>query len=203
MTDTNQPIDQILDSAPTPEPAVPSADVPAVQQDTSPEIQPDSWTYKAVKTEREKRQALERRLVELETERGQWQSQQRLEQENQFFNDPSQAFQTLHQSHAQTVGMARQAMAISQHGKDTYEAVQKAFDEAEKRGDPELETVAQLCAQSGDPFAVALEWYQSKQGKQATAFPSNFATMRSTSARSGPAWTGPTPLTDIFDRAAR
>jgi len=37
-------------------------------------------------------------------------------------------------------------------------------------------------------------------GAPQTTMPSNFATARNVGSRSGPAWAGPTPLADIFDR---
>lgn len=40
----------------------------------------------------------------------------------------------------------------------------------------------------------------SAQPAPSVAMPSNFATARNVGSRSGPAWSGPTPLTDIFKR---
>jgi hypothetical protein len=53
------------------------------------------------------------------------------------------------------------------------------------------------------------EWEAEQQGQKPagntpgapqTTMPSNFATARNVGSRSGPAWAGPTPLADIFDR---
>lgn len=53
------------------------------------------------------------------------------------------------------------------------------------------ELLAELQQQQGKPAA----------GNPAPVMPSNLATARNVGARSGPAWAGPTPLADIFDRS--
>lgn len=69
-------------------------------------------------------------------------------------------------------------------------------DPAAYKAKLEAEIRAQLAAEA-QPDAQTT---QPRQNGAAPVMPSNFATARNVGARSGPAWSGPTPIADIFAR---
>lgn len=98
--------------------------------------------------------------------------------------------------------------------------------EASSRGDPEVAALDALMSNSPNPYAVAKEWFERKtfdpnaererikaeilselksqsetQSQQpAPVMPSNLAGARNVGNRSGPAWSGPPSISDIFKR---
>ena len=85
--------------------------------------------------------------------------------------------------------------------------MEDAIGAAMESGHPDMPLLAEAMRRSDDPVAVAASWYESTGGGRGAprrrAMPSNFANARNVGARSGPAWSGPTPLDDIFDRGRK
>lgn len=119
--------------------------------------------------------------------------------------------------------------AAQTYGADKVQAFEAYVAEAMNRGDPEMATLSAQMRASGDPMKTGLDWFEKRtfdpekererlkaeilaelqkgneqeqtQQRAAPIFPSNLAGARNVGARSGPAWSGPTPLNDIFNRS--
>lgn len=109
-------------------------------------------------------------------------------------------------------------------GPEKVQAFEAYVAEAMSRGDPEMATLGAQMRASADPMKTGLEWFEKRtfdpakererikseilaelqqqggQQPQRAVLPSNLAGVRNVGARSGPAWSGPSPLQDIFDR---
>ncbi len=194
------PIEEILHSTVSAETA-PTADVPAAAAPIEQSDEGKSWTYQAVKDERTKRQALERQLSELLAERESWQERQQTNARDEFWADPEKQFQQMNDRATAAVRRASEAAAISRHGRETFDAMEKAVREAMARNDPDMHLLYDSIISSDDPASVAMNWYFSTQGnaQPATPMPKNLATARNAGGRTQ-SWGGPLPLQDIFDR---
>jgi hypothetical protein len=165
------------------------------------------WTYTAVRAEREKRQAAERRLLELEQERTTWLQGREQQEREAFWNDPEKHLRSMQQTMIQTARQASETRLIAEHGIDFHKEMDAALGEAIKAGDPDIPMLREACLQSHDPARVVLDWYlaRTKSGTRPKppTFPQNLNTARNAGQRSAKVFTGPTPLDDIFDRDAR
>src|SRR5262249_52981790 len=123
-----------------------------------------NWARAALTDERAKRKALASRVAELETERALFQQQQQEELQqsasDQFWSAPEEHYARLHQRAQDATLAGSEAKLISYHGKETYDAMSAAIEDAIKRGHPDMPVVAERMRQSSDPAGVALEWYQ-------------------------------------------
>lgn len=99
---------------------------------------------------------------------------------------------------------------VSQYGKAKYDELDAACDAFMASGHPEREQFAKILKESSDPISAAAVmlnnvgfWSPEQPQYRAPApvMPSNFVAARSVAARRGPAFSGPTPLNDIFARA--
>lgn len=103
-----------------------------------------------------------------------------------------------------------QASFAQRHGHETLMSVDGVVGAMLERGHPLVPNLQQIYQSSPDPtgaVAAALhEWglwspEAAQPQRPAPVFPSNFAGARNVAPRSGPAWSGPKPLRDIFNRA--
>lgn len=123
--------------------------------------------------------------------------------------------------------MSRQ-FAVRDHGNETITQAYKAMEQRIDR-DPAARSDYQRIMQSGDPWGELVRWHKresvmaeigtdpdayrekikaelmaeiqkTEPAQAATVMPSNFAGARNVGARTGPAWAGPKPLSDIFKR---
>ena len=115
-------------------------------------------------------------------------------------------------AHAERVHVERgsQASFAQHHGHETLMSVDAVVGAMLERNHPLVPHLQQIYQSSPDPttaVAVALhDWGMwSPQAAQpqrpAPVFPSNLAGARNVGSRSGPAWSGPPSLDDIFDRS--
>lgn len=122
---------------------------------------------------------------------------------------------------------ASRAEAVAAYGRDAIAKMEADIEAAMRGGDPELVPLREAMLRSDDPVGLAMSWHQrrtvlSEVGSDPAAYreklkaeilaelqqqpaapgapvmPSNLAGARNVGSRSGPAWGGPTPLTDIF-----
>ena len=98
---------------------------------------------------------------------------------------------------------------VSQYGKSKYDELDAACDAFMASGHPESQQFARILKEANDPISAAAVmlnnvgyWSPAQQQQQRAApvMPSNFVAARSVGHRAGPAYGGPTPLTDIFSR---
>lgn len=138
--------------------------------------------------------------------------------------------QKIEQELAETRFILSRNVAITAHGEDTVTAAEQALEQALSSGQMDANAVREQLKQSRDPVGDVVRWHknspamkeqelreqiraevlaeiqggtqqQSAPAQQAApVMPSNLAGARNVGTRSGPAWSGPTPLTDIFDR---
>jgi hypothetical protein len=176
--------------------------------DDSADRTPGSWTYAAFKQERTKRQALAQRVRELEDENQALLTSKEepvANTEGGFWANPEAALTRVQQRANQR---ASKAEFIASYGRDEYAALDEAIGRAMQANHPDLPAVRDAMLASDDPIGVAMQWAQQAgvldqrpaQSRPAQVFPSNLAGARNVGRRSGPAWTGPTPLADIFKR---
>lgn len=113
--------------------------------------------------------------------------------------------------------------AEQRHGADKVNEFEKYVNEAAQRGDPEVQALAVEMRSSPDPIGVGLKWFEKKtfdpdaererikqqiveemksqQTQQPLGtMPSNLTGARNVGSRSGPQWSGPPSLNDIFKR---
>lgn len=116
--------------------------------------------------------------------------------------------------------------ALQRFGEEKVTAFKAFVNEAMQRGDPEMEALGAQMRASADPIKTGLDWFEKRTfdpakererlkaeilaelqqaepeqpARPAPVMPSNLAGARNVGARSGPAWAGPSPLQDIFDR---
>lgn len=125
---------------------------------------------------------------------------------------------------------ASRAEALAEYGKEAVADLERAIGEAIAANDPEVFKLRQDMLASDHPVGVAMEWHNrrrvlSEVGTDPAAYreklkaeilaelqqtqqpataapvmPSNLAGARNVGVRSGPAWSGPKPLADIFKR---
>lgn len=103
---------------------------------------------------------------------------------------------------------------IAEFGRDSFnqlDAAAATLIQSQPRAAHEL---AKAMQSSQDPIRVAAEFFsqaamwspspqqqqQQQRAPMPQVFPSNLAGARNVGSRSGPAWSGPTPIKDIFDR---
>lgn len=113
--------------------------------------------------------------------------------------------------------------AIQQYGPEKVTAFESYIQEAMSRGDPELAALSAQMRSSPDPVGVGLKWFEKRTfdpeaererikaellkemqsqpaQRPAAVMPTNLAGARNVGTRSGPAWSGPPKLDDIFAR---
>jgi hypothetical protein len=111
---------------------------------------------------------------------------------------------------------ASDAKARAQYGNAAVEFVWEELQHALDTNHPHVGIMRQKIAQGMNPADVAMEWFDHTGGVRnrplpgearhqsrrsiADHFPSNLAGARNVGRRMGPAWSGPTPLNDIFKR---
>lgn len=117
--------------------------------------------------------------------------------------------------------------AVQTHGAEKVTAFEKYVEEAMAKGDPEMATLGAQMRASADPIKTGLDWLEKRtfdpekererikaellaelnpagqqeeqtQQRVAPVMPSNFSGVRNAGSRSGPAWSGPPTLNDIF-----
>jgi hypothetical protein len=223
MAETETPLESILPAdsgeAPAPETAAePRSEAPATP--TAPEPAEDkSWTYAALKDERAKRQAYEQRARELEArardlevqlQATREEPQQQATDGNDFWSNPESHLAGIER---RANFRASKAEFVAAHGHDMLNLLDQAVEHAMRSNHPDIPILKERMMTSDDPVGVALKWVQQSgiieqsQQQQPAArgpvYPSNLATARNVGSRSGPAWTGPTPLDDIFERGRR
>ena len=109
----------------------------------------------------------------------------------------------VHAASMQPTFRASRAEFVAEHGRAALKTIEDAVGAAMESGDPDMLVLREHMRRSDDPVAVAAAWYVHTRAPRRRAMPSNFANARNVGARSGPAWTGPTPLDDIFDRGRK
>jgi hypothetical protein len=113
----------------------------------------------------------------------------------------------------QNNGRVSRAEFIAEHGKASFEELDRVVQQAAQSGMFNLAPLSQAMRQSPDPVGVManfaqqyLGWQagggdvQQQQQARAPVFPSNLAGARNVGSRRGPEWGGPPSLQDIFDR---
>ena len=204
-----KPIDQIIgegtDRGPAAQPEPVSEPRPSDAGD-APDRTEGNWTYAALKDERSKRQALAERNAELESQLQAY-TQQQTTPSDQLFSNPDAVLMHFHQANMGATRLASEANARVKYGQE-YEQMEAALNAAMQQGHPDLHLLREAAIQSGDPAEVVMQWYRQASGAQqqqrrGPVYPSNLAGARNVGTRSGPAWSGPTPLDDIFDRGRR
>lgn len=138
-----------------------------------------------------------------------------------------QGVQPLQQAQQAIVENFSRMLAVKEHGQEVVGEAYKAM-EARLQSDPSARVDYSRIMSSPDPWGELVSWHKKQtvleeigtdpnayreklkaelmaelQGKQQTpapVLPSNIAGARNVGTRSGPAWAGPTPLTDIFKR---
>lgn len=129
---------------------------------------------------------------------------------DQRFADLSHREQAIHTAERRAIKAASRSEFVSEYGSDAYAQLDavvgqllqnpaaqqhvQQLDAAIYASSHPIYTAAQLLSEWGvwEPAQV--------QRQPAAVYPSNFAGSRSVAPRRGPAWGGPTPLGDIFDR---
>jgi hypothetical protein len=165
------------------------------------EEKPGMWAYSALKDERAKRQAFQAQVRELEEERNALLQQQFRQPEapaptgDDFWTDPGAAVDRKLKNLEANFSFR---LAHDKHGDDFERAFSDMIHMAE-RGDP---SVVQGVMASPDPGTAMMIWHAAVTGQPrgGGTMPSNFTGARNMGSRRGPAWSGPTPLNDIFDR---
>lgn len=116
--------------------------------------------------------------------------------------------------------------AVQTHGVEKVSAFEKYVEDAMAKGDPEMASLGAQMRASPDPMKTGLDWLEKRtfdpekererikaevlaelnpaqqeeatQQRAAPVMPSNFTGVRNAGSRSGPAWSGPPSLNDIF-----
>lgn len=130
----------------------------------------------------------------------------------------SQREQSLHAAERRAIEAAARSEFVSDFGRQSFVEIDGIVAQLIQSNHPAVGQLREVYQNSPRPaYAVAQllhEWGvwspsdnsevpQQRQQQPASIFPSNFSTSRNVSHRRGPAWTGPTPLTDIFDRSRK
>jgi len=141
--------------------------------------------------------------------------------------------QALQKELAETRYVLSRNVAIASFGEETVNAADEALTQAVQSGQLNGQAVRQQLEQSRDPVGDVVRWHKNspamkeqemrdriraevlaeiqggnqQQGAQAQqaapVMPSNLAAARNVGSRSGPAWSGPQSLNDIFDRSRK
>lgn len=117
--------------------------------------------------------------------------------------------------------------AVQTYGAEKVGAFKDYVREQLGKGDPEIQALDALMSSSPDPMKVGLEWFEKRtfdpekererireellaeiqpsgqqqaQQRPAPTLPTSLAGARNAGVRSGPAWSGPSPIADIFNR---
>jgi hypothetical protein len=198
-----KPIDEIISDGATPaaqsETPSPAAEVAS---DATAPPEPQSWTYAALKDERSKRQRAQERIADLEQQLAVHQPQQTPADE--FWANPDVQIGRMEAVARTATLRASQAEIIAEHGRETLNEIEEAVRQAMEANHPDLPLLREAMLQSDHPVDIAARWVAQQrrtapQQRSAPAYPSNLSSVRSVGSRRGPAWTGPTPLGDIFD----
>jgi hypothetical protein len=109
--------------------------------------------------------------------------------------------------HRATTFNASRAEFVSEFGKSNFEKLDTATQSLLSSGNPAAAEFAAIVTQSENPVATAAEllgklglWSPEEPQRVQSVMPSSFASVRSVAGRRGPAFAGPTPLSDIFKR---
>jgi len=150
------------------------------------------------------------------------------EQPTDWFQDPDVAFRQRGEelispviSHMQAIQSELAQMKAERVFGDKYQDFIAHVTEGTKNGDPEIRALAAMMDASPRPYEVAKDWFEKRtfdpaqererlkaellaemQGGQVqkTVMPTPLEAARNVGSRRGPAWAGPTPLSDIFKR---
>lgn len=203
-----------------------AADVPADSQDhhrdQSDASGPDDTRHKtapfaALHSERSRRKAAQQRVNELEAQLQEMQAAQTpaFEQPNQdvFWANPDRV---LAETRRDTNLRISKAEFKADYGKAALDDLDRAVEDAAKKGHPDLPNLVIAMQQSDDPINVAREWaeqalgWSAPGGQQQSAtphygmqFPSNLAGARNVGSRTGSNWSGPPSIADIIKSAGR
>jgi hypothetical protein len=199
-TDERPQLDEIIaEGAPAPaeQPEQTSEPAPA-----EPSEQPQTWTYAALKDERSKRQRAQERIAELEQQLAVQQPQQT--PADAFWDNPDATLGRMEAAARNATLRASRAELVAEHGHEALAEVEAAVGAAMKAGHPDIPLLRDAMLASDHPVAVAVQWVADQRQQQGgaprrQAYPSNLSSARSVAARN-PAWSGPTPLNDIFAR---
>jgi hypothetical protein len=203
------PLDEILASKPEPE----RAEAPQRQEESR------EWIQNQLREEQTKKETYRKHSSSLE------ERIRSLEEENKILWDGAYAAPPSDDEAAELRWQAKVNAAsvdfVRKFGADALDDLERAMTKAAKDGHPDMPAVIAAMRESGNPAAVAAGWANhvgifDRDGQYAERFrtmgspprqrqrdvvmPSNLAGQRSVAPRTGPAWTGPTPLNDIFKR---
>lgn len=143
-----------------------------------------------------------------------------------FKQNLGQAITPLESKFSKLESQIMRMSAVQSHGAEKVQAFEAYVGEALQRNDPEMATLSAQMRAAPDPMAVGLQWFEKrtfdpeKERERIRAellkeiqpqtpqtpqtpngvMPSNLAGARNVGTRAGPAWSGPTPLADIFKR---
>jgi hypothetical protein len=227
---TQTPLNEILDAGHVekPSPAEPQQQVQPSATDTDPQDIPlydegpadgatDPHAYRGVKSalmrEREHKRAYAARNRELEAEVAELRASvpdREAQQRQQFWDAPEDHLAKVER---QANFRGSRAEFIAEHGKARLTDLEQAIASARQAGHPDVPLLAMRMQASDDPVGEAMRFAEhfgllgepDNSGVARTlgrgpTFPTALESVRNVGARRGPAWTGPTPLADIFKR---
>lgn len=103
--------------------------------------------------------------------------------------------------------IASRSEFVSEHGRAKFNELDAASMQLVQSGHPVAAQYAEAIKTSPDPVGTAAQllsewglWSPGQPQQPQPVFPTNIAAARNVGGRKGPAWTGPTPIGDIFDR---
>ena len=167
----------------------------------------------ALHAEKARRKAAQERTAQLENEITELRAAQLARQpepvnpDSGFWMDPDRA---LSQSRMDTNMRLSTSEFRAEYGKAVLDDLDATVERAWQSGHPDIPYLSQAMRSSDDPVGVVKEWAETALGwrpgaqSQAQAqgrgsvFPSNLAGARNVGVRSGPGYSGPTPLGDIL-----
>lgn len=192
--------------------SAPRQEVTADQQDADgpQDATPKNWAEQAYYKEKKTRQAYKQRVSELEE-----QNQTLMWELEQSRSVPAEETGTWLDPHAamaertiQVNGRASRAEFVSEYGREAFNELERVVEQAMQSGHPDMRVLSERMRASEDPVSVMAQWANEQLGWGAqrpqarpAVYPSNFASARNVGKRSGPAWSGPASISDIFDRA--
>src|SRR5262245_7786929 len=199
--------------------------------DASPDRNPGNahWTYSALKSERSKRQAFQRRMQELEAENQALMAAQQdavsdSGSNGEFWSAPEATVRHLQEEIRDLRMEASLDRNRSKHGAEAVAELEAALMVGMQMNHPDMLALRDAVNGSKDPAGTAMDWYRQLSPNdpisvtmgnyrrqqelqqvrhRTTVFPSNLAGARNVGSRSGPAWSGPPSLKDIFARSPR
>jgi hypothetical protein len=128
---------------------------------------------------------------------------------DQRFSELSQREQAIHIAEGRVLHAASRAEFIADYGRRAFDELDAVADALVQSQHPAIPQITAAMQASQSPIHTAAElltqlgvWSpgQPQNQQRPVVMPSNLAGGRSVSPRRGPAWSGATPLQDIFDR---